>query len=315
MWSPTAKAPSRPRRFPAYCAVALAGLGWLPDTILSRSVIIRMRRKLPGEQVEPFGTVITPLAATPCGRGWQPGPPGSDLADARPEMPEGVEDRDADIWEPLLAMADSVGGEWPKRARVAAVSLVAASKGAEPSLGIRLLADLRTVFGEAAEMRTTAILNALHNLPESPWNDLKGKPINDHGLAVRLRQYDIRSKQVRIGEVTLKGYTRSDFFDAWRRYAYLPRLPLRAKQAKQAKPSPIYRGQVFRMFRTAPQMFRMAFRRIRRPRASKAAIKPTLFRMFRMFRLRGKAGAMRRCSNERRRNPHRCPGIGSQPAG
>ena len=39
---------------PAYCAVALAGLGWLPDTILSRSVIIRMRRRAPGEQVEPF---------------------------------------------------------------------------------------------------------------------------------------------------------------------------------------------------------------------------------------------------------------------
>ena len=72
-------------------------------------------------------------------------------------------------------------------------------------------------------MATTTILNALHDLPESPWNDLKGKPINDRGLAVRLRQYDIKSKQVRIGEVTLKGYTRSDFFDAWRRY--LPPSP------------------------------------------------------------------------------------------
>ena len=39
---------------PAYCAVALAGLGWLPDTLLSRSVIIRMRRRLPGEHVEPY---------------------------------------------------------------------------------------------------------------------------------------------------------------------------------------------------------------------------------------------------------------------
>ena len=39
---------------PAYCAVALAGLGWLPDTLLSRSVIIRMRRRLPGEHVEAY---------------------------------------------------------------------------------------------------------------------------------------------------------------------------------------------------------------------------------------------------------------------
>ena len=39
---------------PAYCAVAMAGLGWLPDTILTRSVIVRMRRRAPGETVEPF---------------------------------------------------------------------------------------------------------------------------------------------------------------------------------------------------------------------------------------------------------------------
>jgi hypothetical protein len=39
---------------PAYAAVAMAGLGWLPDTILSRSVIIRMRRRHAGERVEPY---------------------------------------------------------------------------------------------------------------------------------------------------------------------------------------------------------------------------------------------------------------------
>ena len=38
----------------AYSAVALAGLGWLPDTLLSRSIIVRMRRRHHGEQVEPF---------------------------------------------------------------------------------------------------------------------------------------------------------------------------------------------------------------------------------------------------------------------
>src|SRR5450432_4080200 len=36
---------------PAYCAVALAGLGGLPDTILSRSVIVRMRRRAPSEAI------------------------------------------------------------------------------------------------------------------------------------------------------------------------------------------------------------------------------------------------------------------------
>ena len=220
---------------PAYCAVALAGLGWLPDTLLSRSVIIRMRRRLPGEHVEPYRHRVhsheghqlrDALAAWAAGVG--------ELAKAYPVMPNGVEDRDADVWESLLAVADSIGGEWPKRARAAAVSLVSAAKEAEPSLGIRLLADLRTVFG-AEVMATTTILNALHDLPESPWNDLKGKPINDRGLAVRLRQYDIKSKQVRIGEVTLKGYTRSDFFDAWRRY--LPPSPPPSTESETSETS------------------------------------------------------------------------------
>jgi hypothetical protein len=35
---------------PAFCAVALAGLGWLPDTILTRTIIVRMRRRLPYEK-------------------------------------------------------------------------------------------------------------------------------------------------------------------------------------------------------------------------------------------------------------------------
>ena len=205
---------------PAYCAVALAGLGWLPDTILSRSVVVRMRKRKPGERVEPFrrrdhtpgGHALRARLAT-----WAAG---NDLADARPEMPEGVEDRDADIWEPLLAIADAVGGEWPKRARVAAVALVAASKGAEPSLGLRLLSDLRTVFGEAAEMRTAAILTALHNLPEAPWGDLKGRPLNDHRLAARLRQYEVRSTNLVIGDTRPKGYLRADLEEAWA--VYLP---------------------------------------------------------------------------------------------
>src|SRR5215471_10792421 len=38
----------------AFCPVALAGIGWLPDTLMSRSVIVRMRRRHRGEEIEPF---------------------------------------------------------------------------------------------------------------------------------------------------------------------------------------------------------------------------------------------------------------------
>jgi hypothetical protein len=121
----------------AFSALALAGLGWLPDTILTRSIIIRMRRRHPGENVEPFrfrlheteGFRIRTLIeqwASSAEVNW-------------PELPNEIQDRDADIWESLIGIADAVGGDWPTRARAAAVSLVTEAKEYEPSLDIRLL--------------------------------------------------------------------------------------------------------------------------------------------------------------------------------
>jgi hypothetical protein len=137
---------------------------------------------------------------------------------ARPDMPAGVEDRVADMWEPLLVVADIAGGDWPNRARRAALGLVAIAREIEPSLNIRLLADLRTVFGDEEALATKTILTRLCELEDAPWNDLKGKPINDSKLARRLKNYGIKSKNVRIGSNVLKGYERADLYDVWRRY-------------------------------------------------------------------------------------------------
>jgi len=43
-------------------------------------------------------------------------------------MPDGIADRDADVWEPLFLIADAAGGHWPDTARVTAVTLVTAGK-------------------------------------------------------------------------------------------------------------------------------------------------------------------------------------------
>ena len=100
--------------------------------------------------------------------------------------------------------------------REAAVTLVTSAREIEPSLGIRLLTDLQTVFGNAAEMPTESILRELHSLKELPWNDLKGKPLNDRGLAQRLRQYEVRPTVLAGG--AQRGYRREDLHDAWERY-------------------------------------------------------------------------------------------------
>jgi hypothetical protein len=210
---------------PAYCAVALAGLGNLPDTILSRSVVVRMRRRAPDEQVEPFRRRLlleegerlrSDLAA------WAASAIG-DVIDAWPEMPEQIKDRDADVWEALLAVADVAGSEWPERARKAAVALVTQSKEMTPSLGLRLLADLRTVFGTEDKLPTEKILRALHVMDEAPWGDLRGRPMTDRDLAKLLKPYEIKPKLVKIAGEVSRGYQRTDLHDAWLRY--LPPLP------------------------------------------------------------------------------------------
>jgi hypothetical protein len=213
---------------PAYAAVALAGIGWLPDTILSRSVIIRMRRRHAGEQVESFRRRLHEAD------GWQ-------IRDAMavwaksaanmvrwPELPVQIKDRDADVWEPLIAIAEVVGGKWPLRAREAGVAIVLESKEVEPSLGIRLLSDLRSVFIDT-EMSSKALLRALYEIEEAPWADIKGKPLDERGLAYRLKQYGVRSKSVRIGSMTPKGYVQADLDDVWKRY-----LPSPARSATSA---------------------------------------------------------------------------------
>jgi hypothetical protein len=207
--------------FPAYCAVAMAGLGDLPDTILTRSVVIHMRRRAKSERVEPFRRrlAITPGHALRDRVAAWAASITPQLADGWPEMPAGVEDRDADVWEALLAVADAAGGDWPMRARGAAVALVAQSKVSTPSLGIRLLADLRTVFGDREAMTTDAVLSGLQGMPEAPWAELVGgRPLNPRGLAKRLLGYGIAPKSLRVGEKVLRGYARADLADAWERY-------------------------------------------------------------------------------------------------
>jgi Protein of unknown function (DUF3631) len=222
---------------PAYAAVAMAGLGWLPDTIMSRSVVVRMRRRHDGERVEPYrrrvhageGFQIREMIAT-----WA-----SSATVSWPELPPGIEDRAADVWEPLIAVADAIGGQWPERARQAALALVAESKEDDTSLGVRLLADTRLVFENAlgaTELPSKLILDRLMELPESPWGDIRGKPLDERGLAKRLKPYGIKPKQIRVGAATPRGYCRADFEEQWR--SYLPPLSQKSKTSETSKTSP-----------------------------------------------------------------------------
>ncbi|MFE5331741.1 DUF3631 domain-containing protein [Embleya sp. NPDC056575] len=237
--------------FSSYCAVAMAGLGSLPDTILTRSVIIRMRKRAPNEKVSPYrrrlhekeGHVLRDRLAE-----WADTVRDA-VADAWPEMPEGVTDRPADVWEPLLAVADAAGGHWPTRARAACVDLVnAARDDDEASVGIRLLTDLRDrVFRGADRMPTTAILEMLLALDDGQWADVDDKPLTSRMLARLLGRYvtpankPIKPRVIRTASGTPRGYYAEDLTDAWMRYC--PPPPPEMRNIRNAATPQVNRGE------------------------------------------------------------------------
>jgi hypothetical protein len=202
----------------AFAPVALAGLRDLPDTLSSRSIFIRMKRRAPGELVESFRYKLHPKQAEPIKEAMADWAFHHGGSLTEPELPPGIEDRSADCWEPLLAIAEKAGDDWPNKAREAAVYLASRVKDEAQTWGVELLGHIREGFGAEDKLSTETLLHRLCSRDESPWNDLFGKPLNDRGLAKRLKPYGVKSRDVRLGDKAKKGYVAADFQDAWDRY-------------------------------------------------------------------------------------------------
>ncbi|MFF0816151.1 DUF3631 domain-containing protein [Rhodococcus sp. NPDC003318] len=227
------------REFPVFAPVALAGLaGNMPATITTRSVTIHKRKRAPGEKVHPFRERDAAAQAAPIQADlaeWV-GSIADELAEARPEMPRGVEDRPAEVWEALLAIADAAGGHWPGTARSACRHFVVDAEPPELSIGVQLLADCRRVFGGRDRVKTEELVLSLRDLEESPWKDLHGKQIDARTLARLLKPYGIRSKTQKMPDGTpAKGYAATGatgFHDAWTRYLPAdPSVPVTSETA------------------------------------------------------------------------------------
>lgn len=207
--------------FDVFCPKAFAGIGELPQTIRDRSIRIRLERRTREEPIErfrrrdanvdaePLRTALASLAGHHVGR----------LTDARPELPEELDDRAQDVWEPLLAIADLAGGDWPERARQAAVALSSDAEREDDTSSVQLLRDLHTVFhaNGTDRYKTADLIAELSKIEESPWGDWFGKPISAQMLGKLLKPFRIRTMPVWVDGEKHRGYKAEQFEDAWLR--------------------------------------------------------------------------------------------------
>jgi hypothetical protein len=241
------------RDFPVFSPKAIAGIGKLPDTIADRAIPIQLRRRRRSEHVERFRQRKVEAEAVPlqsAAAEWAKAHV-EELAKAEPDLPDELDDRAQDIIEPLLAIADTVGGEWPEKARRAARTLLTGEEQEDSeSLGVRLLHDLQGIFDKekAERLSTGTILEKLHEADEVPWGSLRGEPLDARGLARLLKPYAIIPKQIREGEQTHKGYKQEDFEDAWSRYLDEARVdtshtPSAKRNSETDHSNPAYRAE------------------------------------------------------------------------
>jgi hypothetical protein len=208
-----------PRQFCVFGAKLLLGIGRLAPTIEDRSIILSLERKPPGagvarltrQALADLRQIGQRLMRWAVDHGEQIDP------DADPATPDALNDRQADCWRPLLHLAELAGGDWPRRARAAAVALSAGRDADHDELPIRLLADLRTVFDADGRdsIPTTELLDALCRIEDAPWATLnRGRPITPHKLGKLLGSFGVRPRHTRSGNT----YSRADLLPAWERY-------------------------------------------------------------------------------------------------
>jgi putative DNA primase/helicase len=214
-----------PKRFDTWGAKAIAGIGSLADTLMDRAIVLPLRRKLPHEKTdrlrqrtepELFDTLQAKLArfADDCKE---------QVGSARPPLPEELNDRAQDNWEPLLAIAQIAGDGWLEIATASALKLSGDSDTSQ-NTGTELLTDIRKALGDEKEaISCKDLVEILCSDDERPWATYyKGRPIQARGVANILRRYGIQSNTIRTGGDVFKGYRREQFNDVFSRYLPAP---------------------------------------------------------------------------------------------
>ena len=112
----------------------LDGLDWVEKstgvemrTLMSRCLKVRVKRAPDGYRAPRFDDAARAAFAHGNEKlaAWMAQEVRNGIANHVPEVPEGLGNRPAALWEPLFSVADAAGGSWPEWARQACVELEA----------------------------------------------------------------------------------------------------------------------------------------------------------------------------------------------
>jgi putative DNA primase/helicase len=227
--------------FSTFCAKAIIFIGKSKDTLHNRSIEILLRRKTfdecitPLRNVEkvPYELIRQKLARIEIDKT-------DAFVNANPVIPAGLENRAADNWQPLLAVAEIAGGRWPDLAQQAALEISNATVPLQ-SISNELLCSIKKIFekNEADKITTTELIGELCKDSEAPWITFNhGKEISARKISRLLSDYEIRSKNIRINNYEVaKGFELSQFQDAFSRYVSEHSANYPLHRYKSLKPS------------------------------------------------------------------------------
>jgi putative DNA primase/helicase len=220
----------KPVRFSTWCPKSIAMIGNPPDTIQDRSIMLHLRRKLADERTEAYTEECNEEFASTRAKilRWVTDNDTA-LKFAKPERLNTQNDRQADNWMPILAIAKVLKCETAVRE---AALLAAGNEQEELPARIQLLCDIREVFeiARAERISSADLVKQLVAMEDRPWCEWKrGYPLTPNSMARLLKAFDIQSKQLRIGDINIKGYALEMFTDAFIRYT----SPIATETTKQ----------------------------------------------------------------------------------
>ena len=209
-----------PVKFSTWGPKAISMIGALPETLQDRSVVIELRRKMPGESAFKldidFESECLDIRRK-CQR-WAKDNL-DELILTRPEMPKTNNDRMADNWMPLFAIAEVAGSDWPGLIKKSMLKMMDAS---DDNIGSMLLEDIQDILNSTKRIFSDDLIEALKDKSDRPWIDWnRGKGLTQNGLARLLKPFGVKSKNMRINENLRKGYELDGFRDAFKRYISL----------------------------------------------------------------------------------------------